>query len=201
MTHARTIYFFDKLTQINADRFRSVTFTFEMGLKGLEMQIDELFPYRLVQLARAVEDSMSAVHNLQFGLTPDEWRVLSAVSQTDPAPTRDIARLAKLDKVAISRAASRLEDRELISRHEAREDRRIKIMHMTEAGRVMVSEATEIVREREAFLLDALSTEERACIDSAVDKLAKRAATLRDGAVCAPARSNEGAAAPSHTTA
>jgi DNA-binding MarR family transcriptional regulator len=142
------------------------------------MKIDSLFPYRLVQLARAVDASMTDVHAARFGLCPDEWRVLSAVAEADPSPTRDIARLAGLDKVAISRAASRLEERGLIRRHEAREDRRIKILHMTDAGREMVSEATRIVCEREAYLLEALSSDERICVNGAIDKLAERAEVM-----------------------
>lgn len=123
---------------------------------------------------------MTSAHAARFGLCPDEWRVLSAVAQADPAPTREIARLAKLDKVAISRAASRLEERGLINRNEAREDRRIKILHMTDTGREMVAEATRIVREREAYLLEALSPEERACINGAIDKLARRANVMSE---------------------
>ncbi|MFT6772476.1 MAG: DNA-binding MarR family transcriptional regulator [Paracoccaceae bacterium] len=152
----------------------------EMVAKDMPMQIDSLFPYRLVQLARAVDVSMTSAHATRFGLCPDEWRVLSAVAQADPAPTREIARLTKLDKVAISRAASRLEERGLIARNEAREDRRIKILHMTDAGREMVAAATRIVREREAYLLEALSPEERACINSAIDKLARRASGMSE---------------------
>ncbi len=153
------------------------------------MKIDSFFPYRLVQLARAVDASMTDVHAARFGLCPDEWRVLSAVAEVDPAPTRDIARLAGLDKVAISRAASRLEERGLIRRHEAREDRRIKILHLTDTGRAMVQDATRIVREREACLLEALSAEERSCVDGAIDKLAERAEVLcedRNKSRCRP---------------
>jgi DNA-binding MarR family transcriptional regulator len=142
------------------------------------MKIDNFFPYKLVQLARAVDASMTDIHATRFGLAPDEWRVLSAVAESDPAPTRDVAKLAGLDKVAISRAASRLEERELIRRHEAREDRRIKILHLTQTGRDMVRDATRIVQDREAYLLEALSAEERICVNGAIDKLAERAVVL-----------------------
>ncbi|MGG7565033.1 MarR family winged helix-turn-helix transcriptional regulator [Rhodovulum sp. DZ06] len=144
------------------------------------MKIDSYFPYRLVNLARAVDESMNAVHAARFGLCADEWRVLSAAAEADPAPTREIARLAELDKVAISRAASKLEERGLIRRHEAREDRRIKIIHLTEAGREMVADADRIVREREAWLLEGLDASERAVVDGLIDKLSVRAEELRE---------------------
>ena len=145
------------------------------------MKIDTYFPYRLVQLARAVDESMTSTHAARFGLCPDEWRVLSAAAEVDPAPTREIARLAELDKVAISRAASKLEERGLIRRHEAREDRRIKIIHLTEAGREMVADAERIVREREAWLLEGLTEQERASVNGLIDKLAERAEAMCKG--------------------
>lgn len=142
------------------------------------MKIDTYFPYRLVHLAKAVNDSMTDLHAARFGLSHDEWRVLSAAAEVDPAPTREIARLAELDKVAISRAASRLEERGLIRRHEARDDRRIKIVHLTDAGREMVADAERIVREREAWLLEGLDDSERGAIDHMIEKLSERAEAL-----------------------
>lgn len=147
------------------------------------MKIDSYFPYRLVHLARAVNDSMTSLHAARFGLSHDEWRVLSAVGEVDPAPTREIARLAGLDKVAISRAASRLEERGLIRRHEARDDRRIKIVHLTDRGREMVEDAERIVREREAWLLEGLEPAERKVIGEMIDKLSERAEALRNDEV------------------
>jgi DNA-binding MarR family transcriptional regulator len=156
------------------------------------MQIDKFFPYRLVHLARAVDASMAEIHTAHFGLSSDEWRVLSAVAEADPAPTRDIAQMTGLDKVAISRAASRLEERGLIRRHEAREDRRIKILHLTNAGGTMVQDATRIVREREAYLLEALSAEERLWVNGVIDKLAERAEVLCEDRTKTNGRSDGG---------
>ena len=147
------------------------------------MRIDAYFPYRLVHLARAVDESMTSLHATRFGLCPDEWRVLSAAAEVDPAPTRDIAELAGLDKVAISRAASKLEERGLIRRHEAREDRRIKIIHLTPAGKKVVEDAEAIVREREAWLLEGLTPQERALVSGMIDKLTERADALCNAAL------------------
>lgn len=156
------------------------------------MKIDTYFPYRLVHLARAVDESMTAVHAMRFGLSPDEWRVLSAAAEVDPAPTREIARLAELDKVAISRAASKLEERGLIARHEAREDRRIKIIHLTESGRSLVEDAERILREREAWLLEALTPQERGMVDALIEKLSARAEALCEDGGKAPTGADYG---------
>ncbi len=144
------------------------------------MPISSFFPVRLARVADAVSDSMASIYAGRFHLTRDEWRVLSALDGREEMQTRDVAERTSLDKVSLSRAASRLEERGLIRRTECQDDRRIKILRLTRTGRGTLAEVTRIVSEREAYLLEALTETERAALEGAMRKLAERAETLNE---------------------
>ncbi|WP_339949970.1 MarR family transcriptional regulator [uncultured Albimonas sp.] len=122
--------------------------------------------------------AISQVYADAHGLSRDEWRVLAATGEAEAQPTRAIAEQTGLDKVAISRAASSLEDRGLIRRTEDRADRRIKILRLTPAGADALEEIERQVRDRETYLLQALSAEERATLEGAIEKLCRQAEAL-----------------------
>jgi len=95
------------------------------------MQFQDFLPTRIAALSESVGEAIARVHVDRFGLSRDEWRVLDAAARHDGGPTRTIQEATGLDKVAVSRAATALEDRGLIRRTEDRADRRIKIVHVT----------------------------------------------------------------------
>jgi len=142
------------------------------------MLLQAFLPFRIARLAARTSAAISQVYADAHGLSRDEWRVLAATGEAEAQPTRAIAEQTGLDKVAISRAASALEDRGLIRRTEDRADRRIKILRLTAEGAAALEEIERQVRDREAFLLEALTPEEQAALESAIEKLCARAETL-----------------------
>ncbi|MEM1313389.1 MAG: MarR family transcriptional regulator [Pseudomonadota bacterium] len=145
------------------------------------MQLYDQIPHRIARLAAHVGAAVSDVHCGRYGLNRDEWHVLSAIGEAEGRPTRAVAELTGLDKVAISRAATGLEDRALIQRREDRADRRIKILHLTPEGRATLAAAAEQIKAREAFLLEGLDALERSMLDRVLGKLDARAQALVDG--------------------
>ncbi|MEM6439296.1 MAG: MarR family transcriptional regulator [Pseudomonadota bacterium] len=164
------------------------------------MQLYDRLPHRIARLASLVGSAISDVHLGRFGLNRDEWHVLCAVGEAEGRPTRVVAELTGLDKVAISRAATGLEDRGLIQRREDRTDRRIKILHLAPEGRETLEAAAEQIATREAFLLDGLDPLERSMLDQVMGKLDARAQALMDGraplSAAARAAAMEAAAVP-----
>ncbi len=153
------------------------------------MQLDTFFPYRLAKVAEAVSHSMSQIYGERFRMSRDEWRVLAAAGEADEMQTKEVAARTGLDKVSLSRAASKLEDRGYITRTESREDRRIKIIRLSPTGRATLSEVSRIVNERAAYLLEGLMEDERAALEGAIEKLENRAEVLthpRNKGKCRP---------------
>ena len=144
------------------------------------MLLQAFLPFRIARLAARTSAAVSQVYADAYGLSRDEWRVLAAAGEAEAQPTRAIAEQTGLDKVAISRAASALEDRGLIRRTEDRADRRIKILRLTREGAEALEEIEDQVRNREQYLLEALSPEERAAFEKAIEKLCRRAEQLAE---------------------
>ena len=145
------------------------------------MQLYDRIPHRIARLASLVGSAVSDVHCGRFGLNRDEWHVLCAVGEAEGRPTRAVAELTGLDKVAISRAATGLEERGLIQRREDRADRRIKILYLAAEGRATLEAAAEQIAAREAFLLEGLDPLERSMLEQVLAKLDARAQALVDG--------------------
>ncbi|SES69407.1 MarR family winged helix-turn-helix transcriptional regulator [Oceanicella actignis] len=139
------------------------------------MQFETFFPWRLARMAEAVSHAMAQIYAGRFQLTRDEWRVLAAAAEAPEMETREVARRVAMDKVSMSRAASRLEDRGLITRRESPHDRRIKLIRLTPEGRAIQSEVGRIVGERAAYLMEGLAPAEREALDAAIGKLERRA--------------------------
>ncbi|MEO0680002.1 MAG: MarR family transcriptional regulator [Pseudomonadota bacterium] len=147
------------------------------------MPMQNSFPAIVSQVANRIGAAVAEVHLGRFGLSRDEWRVLTAIGKAEGEPTRAVAEMTGLDKVAISRAATALEDAGLIDRREDRDDRRIKILHLTRRGREILEAILEQMSARERFLLDGLDPLERSLLERILAKIGARAEALASGEV------------------
>jgi DNA-binding MarR family transcriptional regulator len=143
------------------------------------LNLRDFLPYRLAVLSEAVSRSIAELYTRRFELTRDEWRVLAALAGSGTMKTRDAALYTTLDKMQVSRAVAALEKRGLITREADPEDRRSRILSLTAAGRALLRKLMPMVQAREAFLLEALTADERAMLDAAADKLLARARQLQ----------------------
>lgn len=143
------------------------------------MNLRDFLPYRLAVLSEAVSRSIAELYTRRFELGRDEWRVLAALAGSGTMKMRDAALYTTLDKMQVSRAVAALEKRGLITREADPEDRRNRILSLTAAGRALLRKLMPMVQAREAFLLEALTADERAMLDAAADKLLARARQLQ----------------------
>jgi len=135
-------------------------------------------PYRLAVLAEHVSHTLAQIYADRFDLTRHEWRVLAALADRGPIVARDVAGYITLDKMSVSRAVAGLEANGYLSRHDDPQDRRNKILEMTAAGRALYVRIVPLSRAREEYLLDALSTEDRAALDRILTSLLERSIDL-----------------------
>lgn len=142
------------------------------------MKLERFFPYRLAVLADAVSRSMAQVYDQRFEMTRDEWRVLAALADVRSMKTGAVIAHTTLDKMAVSRAVTRLERDGLIARDDDPDDGRGYVLRLLPAGRALYRKIVPVVLEREKFLFDGLSEAERAALDAALDKLLLRARDL-----------------------
>lgn len=141
-----------------------------------ELDLQQYFPSRLARLAEQVSLAVAEVYAQRFALSRQEWRVLAILGGRSPIATKRIGPLATLDKMQVSRAVQGLQARGIVSRSYAPDDRRERIVTLTDAGRALYREIVPYALERETKLLAVLTPEEIAVLDRAMRKLSKKLA-------------------------
>jgi DNA-binding MarR family transcriptional regulator len=142
------------------------------------MDLHEFFPYRMALLAEAVSQSVAQVYRERFGLTREEWRVLAALAGAGTVKTGWVIEATTLEKMQVSRAVGRMEEKGLVERLPDPDDGRGWLLRLRQPGRALYAKLVPMVQAREAFLLDALSEDERRVLDAAMAKLHRRAVDL-----------------------
>lgn len=125
------------------------------------MKIEAFFPYRMAVTAEAFSRQLVAVYGRTYGLSREEWRLLFLLEEAGKLDSLQLSQRTSLDKVQVSRAASRLEAKGLITRSVLGADRRLRDYRITEAGRALFTRAFADVEARAQEILDAMPMADR----------------------------------------
>lgn len=134
-------------------------------------RLDGFFPYRLAVAAEAFSRSLVAVYGRRYGLSREEWRLLFLLADVREMTSLELGRRTTLDKVQVSRAAQRLEEKGLISRAIAPKDRRLRLYACTETGRNLFASLLPQVQARAEDILNAMSPEDRLALEQGLAAL------------------------------
>ncbi|WP_323771810.1 MarR family winged helix-turn-helix transcriptional regulator [Antarctobacter sp.] len=140
-------------------------------MEKLTLQLETFFPYRLAVAAEGFSRTLVDVYGREFGLSREEWRLLFLLAGEEKVTSRDLSRRSTLDRVQVSRASQRLEDKGLITRKVAPDDRRLRVYACTEQGRALFAEVLPQVEHRSSEILRAMSAEDRAALERGLDAL------------------------------
>lgn len=121
------------------------------------MDIETFFPYRLAISAEAFSRNLSAVYERSFGLTREEWRLLFLLADVPSITSLELSHRTTLDKVQVSRAAKRLEEKGYITRSIVEADRRLRNYQITDAGKALFKQVLPKVQERAKEVLATFS--------------------------------------------
>ena len=105
-----------------------------------------------------------------------DFAVLEALLHKGTLPVNEIGKKVLLTSGSITVAVDRLEARGLVERRASRDDRRAKIVHLTRAGRNLITRAFAIHAAEMERLTGELSTDERATLIRLLKKLGYKAA-------------------------
>ncbi|MBA3563135.1 MAG: MarR family transcriptional regulator [Gammaproteobacteria bacterium] len=142
------------------------------------LKLEDFLPYRLSVLSNTVSSAIAGAYAERFHLSVPEWRVLAILGRYSGISAGEVAERGAMDKVAVSRAVSRLLAAGRIKRSFANADRRRSILELTKRGRAVYSKITPLARRYEAALLEGLTDTERARFEAVLDKLLRRAHSL-----------------------
>ena len=140
-----------------------------------ELILEEFLPYRLAILSHTVSTSIARAYDQRFGLTIPEWRVIAILGRFPGLSAVEVAERTMLDKVAVSRAVTKLIKSGRIDREFADADKRRSILNLSEEGRKVHDEIAPLALGIEEDLLHGLTDEQVVSLNEVIDRLLLRA--------------------------
>jgi DNA-binding MarR family transcriptional regulator len=140
-----------------------------------DLILEDFLPYRLAILSHTVSGLIARVYDKRFGLTIPEWRVIAIVGRFPGLSAVEVAERTMLDKVAVSRAVTKLIKAGRIEREFADADRRRSILTLSEDGRKVHDEIAPLAIEMEQDLLHGLNEEQVSLLNTVIERLLARA--------------------------
>jgi DNA-binding MarR family transcriptional regulator len=134
---------------------------------GQRVPFERRFGYRFNRIADALAQQ-ALLHAREFGLNLAEYRIVAVLSQSDALSIREIAEHTHLDKAHATRALTDLIDRGLATRVVDAQDRRLRVVRLTPAGRSIANATEPFTRERQVRLEGCVSAAELRAFDKAL---------------------------------
>jgi DNA-binding MarR family transcriptional regulator len=110
----------------------------------------------------------------ETGLTPVQWAALMSTSQNPGLDQSTLSREIYIDTSTIAGVVDRLEARGLIQRRHSPDDRRVRLLYLTDEGAALLKKASPSVVGIQKWLLLPLSVDERAVFTQLMLKVLHR---------------------------
>ena len=114
------------------------------------------------------------------GLGNSDFRVLEVLLHKGPLPVNTIGPIVNLTPGSISIAVERLVEKSLVSRVESAEDRRVRMVALTPAGKNLIVAAFQKHAAQMRRVFSELSAGELRDFETALKRIGKRAAGLME---------------------
>ena len=133
--------------------------------------LENFLPYRLSVVTQTVSGGLSKIYASRFTLSVPQWRVMAVLGRYEPISANEVGDRTVMDKVAVSRAVQAMLRRGLVERTVDNRDRRRSALRLSKRGRSIHNEIVPMALEYERKLLESLTPEERAALDSLLKRL------------------------------
>lgn len=140
--------------------------------------LEDFLPYRLSVLSNRVSRAIAQRYAKTFDLTIPEWRVVAVLGRRPGLTAKEIAEATEMDKVAVSRAVSRLVAARRVAAKSHPADARRQLLSLTREGEVLHARIAPIALASEERLLAVLDARERQEFDRLIDRLLEAARQL-----------------------
>jgi len=143
-----------------------------------ELILEDFLPYRLSITSHTVSTNIARVYEKQFGLSIPEWRVIAILGRYPGLSAVEVADRTLMDKVAVSRAVTKMIKNGRIDREFADADRRRSILNLSEEGRRVHNEIAPLALQFEQELLQDISDEDFETFNTILEQLLDKARQL-----------------------
>ena len=138
------------------------------------MILEEFLPYRLAVLSHTVSTTIARTYEKRFGLSIPEWRVIAILGRFPGLSAVEVAERTMMDKVAVSRAVTKLIKNGRLDRQFADADRRRSILNLSDEGKQLHDEVAPLALRFERDLLHGISEEDLERFDRVIERLMAR---------------------------
>jgi len=143
-----------------------------------DLILEDFLPYRLSVLSHTISTTIAKVYEKRFGLSIPEWRVIAILGRFPGLSAVEVADRTMMDKVAVSRAVTKLIKNGRIDRQFADADRRRSILNLSDEGRRVHNEIAPLALAFEHDLLHGISDEDYEQFNIVLERLLAKARLL-----------------------
>jgi DNA-binding MarR family transcriptional regulator len=142
------------------------------------LTLERFLPYRLSVTSNRISELIATHYRTRFGLTVTEWRIMAVLGEYPGVSAEEVCRRTETEKSILSRAVTRLLQRELIERAFSPTDKRRSVLTLSVTGQAIYRELVPLALSYEKQLLSCFSKSERKQLDKLLDRLFEHADTL-----------------------
>ena len=143
-----------------------------------ELILEDFLPYRLSITSHTVSTNIARIYEKRFGVSIPEWRVIAVLGRYPGLSAVEVAERTLMDKVAVSRAVTKLIKNGRIDREFADADRRRSILNLSEEGWKVHNEIAPLALQFENELVQNIYKEDYERFNAILEKLLDKARQL-----------------------
>jgi len=140
--------------------------------------LEDYLPYRLAVLSNTISATVARAYDKRFSVSIPEWRVIAVLGRFPGLSAVEVAGRTLMDKVAVSRAVTKLIKNGRIDREFADADKRRSILNLSEDGKRLHDEIAQLALQFERDLLQGFGKEEIDGLNSIMERLLARASLI-----------------------
>ena len=127
-----------------------------------KIKLADFLPYRLSVLSNHISRAIESSYKSRFELSMPEWRVMAIVADEQGLSAGEVAAKAEMDKVAVSRAVTKLIQAKRLKRQFSKSDKRKSALFLSKEGLKVYEQIVPIAKSYEAAFLGKLSADDQA---------------------------------------
>jgi DNA-binding MarR family transcriptional regulator len=127
----------------------------------------------LVSIGMRLNRGATAYYRAAWDLGMAEWRLLLVLSNTKSLNVGELSEVADLDKAAVSRSLTLLEERKLVSVEQTRTRGRAAIAKLTVEGRKLSTQLMQVSLQRQARLFKKFSRADKERLNALLHQLSQ----------------------------
>ena len=142
------------------------------------LTLERYLPYRLSILSNRISANIADTYSDKFGLSVTEWRIMAVVGEYPNVSADEVSVKTQIEKSMLSRAITKLLQRNLLEREFDPKDKRRSMLRLTTTGLSVYDEVVPISYDYELQLLTCFNDTEKDQFGELIDRLYQQAESI-----------------------